>query len=243
MIARGEFLEWAEVFGNYYGTHRGILEEAQAQGKDLVLDIDAQGARQLRSRIPEAVSVFIISAPSGSGKTTLVSRLLASVPSLMFSVSYTTRKPRGDEVDGHSYRFVSRQDFEAMIARDEFLEWAEVFGNYYGTHRGILEEAQALGKDLVLDIDVQGARQLRSRIPEAVSVFILAPSRQILEHRLRARGEDREDVIERRLRDAAEEIRDYNRYDYVLINRDLDQSDATLSAIVGAERARRTRIE
>jgi guanylate kinase len=188
-------------------------------------------------------TVFIISAPSGSGKTTLVSRLLASVPSLMFSVSYTTRKPRGDEVDGHNYRFVSRESFEAMIARDEFLEFAEVFGNYYGTHRGILEEAQALGKDLVLDIDVQGARQLRSRIPEAVSVFILAPSRQVLEQRLRARGEDREDVVERRLRDAAGEIRDYNRYDYVLINRDLDQSEATLSAIVRAERARRTRIE
>jgi guanylate kinase len=188
-------------------------------------------------------TVFIISAPSGSGKTTLVSRLLASLPGLMFSVSYTTREPRGDEVDGHSYHFVSRQDFEAMAGRDEFLERAEVFGNYYGTHRGILEEAQALGKDLVLDIDVQGARQLRSRIPEAVSVFILAPSRQILEQRLRARGEDREEVIERRLRDAAEEIRDYNRYDYILINRDLDQSDATLSAIVRAELARRSRIE
>ena len=188
-------------------------------------------------------TVFIISAPSGSGKTTLVSRLLASLPGLMFSVSYTTRKPRGDEVDGRSYRFVSRPDFEAMIAGGEFLEWAEVFGNYYGTHRGILEEAQAQGKDLVLDIDVQGARQLRSRIPEAVSVFILAPSRQILEHRLRARGEDREDVIERRLRDAAEEIRNYSRYDYVLINRDLDDSATTLNAIVRAERARRTRIE
>ena len=188
-------------------------------------------------------TVFIISAPSGSGKTTLVSRLLASVPGLMFSVSYTTRKPRGDEVDGHSYRFVSREDFEARIAGGEFLEWAEVFGNYYGTHRGILEEAQAQGKDLVLDIDVQGARQLKGRVPEAVSVFILAPSRQILEQRLRARGEDREDVIERRLRDAAEEIRQYRVYDYVLINRDLDESDATLSAIVHAERVRRTRIE
>ena len=188
-------------------------------------------------------TVFIISAPSGSGKTTLVSRLLARLPGLMFSVSYTTREPRGDEVDGHSYRFVSRQDFETMIAGGEFLEWAEVFGNYYGTHRGILEEAQAQGKDLVLDIDVQGARQLRSRIPEAVSVFILAPSRQILEQRLRARGEDREDVIERRLRDAAAEIRDYNRYDYVVVNRDLDQSDAALNAIVRAERVRRTRIE
>ncbi len=188
-------------------------------------------------------TVFIISAPSGSGKTTLVSRLLSSVPGLMFSVSYTTRQPRGGEVDGHSYRFVSRQDFETMLARNEFLEWAEVFGNYYGTHRGILEAAQAQGKDLVLDIDVQGARQLRSRIPEAVSVFILAPSRQILEQRLRARGEDREDVIERRLRDAAEEIRQYSQYDYVLINRDLDQSDATLCAIVRAERVRRSRIE
>ena len=188
-------------------------------------------------------TVFIISAPSGSGKTTLVSRLLASVPGLLFSVSYTTRQPRGHEVGGHSYRFVSRQDFEGMIARGEFLEWAEVFGNYYGTHRGILEEAQAQGKDLVLDIDVQGARQLRSRIPEAVSVFILAPSRQILEQRLRARGEDREDVIERRLRDAAEEIRNYQQYDYVLINRDLDDSEATLNAIVRAERVRRTRIE
>ena len=188
-------------------------------------------------------TVFIISAPSGSGKTTLVSRLLSIVPGLLFSVSYTTRKPRGHEVDGHSYHFVSREDFEAMFARNEFLEWAEVFGNYYGTHRGNLEAAQAQGKDLVLDIDVQGARQLRSRIPEAVSVFILAPSRQILEQRLRARGEDREDVIERRLRDAAEEIRDYSRYDYVLINRDLDQSDAILGAIVRAERVRRTRIE
>jgi guanylate kinase len=188
-------------------------------------------------------TVYIISAPSGSGKTTLVSRLLAGLPGLMFSVSYTTRKPRGDEVDGLSYRFVSREDFEAMIGRDEFLEWAEVFGNYYGTHRGILEEAQAQGKDLVLDIDVQGARQLRSRIPEAVSVFILAPSRQILEQRLRARGEDREDVIERRLRDAAEEIRDYNRYDYIVVNRDLGESDATLRAIVRAERVRRARIE
>ena len=188
-------------------------------------------------------TVFIISAPSGSGKSTLVARLLASVPGLMFSVSYTTRKPRGAEMDGQSYHFVSREEFEAMLARDEFLEWAEVFGNYYGTHRGILEEARARGSDLVLDIDVQGARQLKGQIPEAVTVFILAPSRQILEQRLRARSEDRDDVIERRLRDAAEEIGNYNAYDYVLINRDLAESDAVLSAIVHAERVRRTRIE
>ena len=188
-------------------------------------------------------TVFIISAPSGSGKSTLVARLLSSVPGLMFSISYTTRIPRGTELEGHNYRFVTRADFEAMIAHDEFLEWAEVFGNYYGTHRGILEAATAVGADLVLDIDVQGARQLKSKIPEAVTIFILAPSKQILEHRLRARGEDRDEVIERRLKEAAEEIRNYDAYDYVLINSDLEESVAVLSGIVRAERARRTRIE
>jgi guanylate kinase len=188
-------------------------------------------------------TVFIISAPSGSGKSTLVHRLLANDEDLMFSVSYTTRKPRGKEVDGENYHFVSRESFERMLANGEFLEHAEVFGNYYGTHRSILEKAREAGKDLVLDIDVQGARQLKDQIPEAVTVFILAPSRQILEQRLRARGEDRDDVIERRLREAAEEIRRYNAYDYVLINRDLCASDRILSAIVAAERVRRTRIE
>src|SRR5215469_9236956 len=112
-------------------------------------------------------TVFIISAPSGSGKSTLVSRLMAHVEGLMFSISWTTRKPRGVEVEGHNYHFIARPEFEAMIARNEFLEWAEVFGNYYGTHRGILENAQSQGKDLVLDIDVQGARQLKCQMPEA----------------------------------------------------------------------------
>ena len=188
-------------------------------------------------------TVFIVSAPSGSGKSTLVSHLLATVRDLMFSVSYTTRQPRGQEVDGESYHFVCREDFEAMLARDEFLEWAQVFGNYYGTHRGILEDARARQLDLVLDIDVQGARQLKAKIPEAVTVFILAPSREVLEQRLRARGEDRDDVIERRLKDAAKEIRGYEDYDYVLINRELAEAEATLDAIVRAERIRRSRIE
>jgi guanylate kinase len=188
-------------------------------------------------------NVFIISAPSGSGKSTLVSRLLDTVPGLMFSISYTTRAPRGNEVDGKGYRFVTREEFEAMLARGEFLEWAQVFGNYYGTHRCILEEARAMGKDLVLDIDVQGARQLKEKIPEAVSVFVLAPSKMVLEQRLRSRGEDREEVITRRLRAAADEIRNYEAYDYVLINRILEEAEATLSAIVRAERVRRTRIE
>jgi guanylate kinase len=188
-------------------------------------------------------TVFIISAPSGSGKSTLVSRLMNSVPGLMFSISYTTRTPRGAEVEGRSYHYISREEFEAMIARGEFLEWADVYGNYYGTHRDILAEARDQGKDLVLDIDVQGARQLESQIPEAVTVFLLPPSRQVLEQRLRARGEDREEVIERRLRKAAEEIGNYKAYDYVLINRDLDESDIVFSAIIRAERVRRTRIE
>jgi guanylate kinase len=188
-------------------------------------------------------TVFIISAPSGSGKSTLVRHLLTTVPGLMFSVSYTTRLPRGNEAEGKSYNFVSREEFEAMLARDEFLESAQVFGNWYGTHRSVLHQARERGMDLVLDIDVQGARQLIAKIPEAVSVFVLAPSRQVLEARLRARGEDREDVILRRLKEAAEEIRKYDSYDYVLINRELSEAEATLAAIVRAERARRTRIE
>ncbi len=172
----------------------------------------------------------------------MVDRLLDHDGNLMFSVSYTTRLPRGREIDGEHYHFVSRVEFEAMLGRGEFLEHAEVFGNYYGTHRSYLDKARECGKDLVLDIDVQGARQLKDQIPEAVTVFILAPSRQILEQRLRARGEDRDDVIERRLREAAEEIRRYSDYDYVLINRELCESDLTLSAIVRAERVRRERI-
>lgn len=188
-------------------------------------------------------TVFIISAPSGSGKSTLVSRLMAHMPGLMFSISYTTRKPRGAEVDGQNYHFVARADFEAMVANGEFLEWAEVFGNHYGTHRGVLERARAGAVDLVLDIDVQGARQLQCSIPEAVTIFILPPSRAVLEQRLRARGEDREEVIQRRLHDAAGEIGNYRAYDYVVINRDLNESESLLCAIVRAERVRRTRVE
>ncbi len=188
-------------------------------------------------------AVFIISAPSGSGKSTLVKHLLEHVPGLMFSVSYTTRARRGQEKDGESYYFISREEFERRLALGEFLEHADVFGNYYGTHISVLEKARAAGCDVVLDIDVQGARQLKCKIPDAVSIFVLAPSREKLEERLRARGEDSDEVIERRLRAAAEEIRNYKQYDSVLVNDDLTKSDETLSAIVKAERARRERIE
>lgn len=188
-------------------------------------------------------TVFIISAPSGSGKSTLVASILARDPRLRFSVSYTTRCPRGNETPGESYVYISRQEFEARIRKGEFLEHAEVFGNYYGTNRKALEQAQSESKDLILDIDVQGARQLKERIPEAVSIFILPPSRDILEQRLRARSEDSEEVIQRRLRDAAEEIRNYGQYDYVLVNHQLEESADTLIAIIKAERVRRTRMQ
>ena len=187
--------------------------------------------------------VFIISAPSGSGKSTLVSSLLARDAQLRFSVSYTTRTVRGNEKPGESYIYISPQEFEERAQRGEFLEHAQVFGNYYGTNRKVLEQAQREGKDLMLDIDVQGARQLKERIPQAVSIFVLAPSRDILEQRLRMRSEDSEEVIQRRLSDAAEEIRNYAEYDYVVINHRLDESIETLSAIVKAERVRRVRME
>ncbi len=196
-----------------------------------------------RGSAERMTTVFIISAPSGSGKSTLVSRLLASDPGLRFSVSYTTRKPRGNEKPGESYVYISHQEFEERVQRDEFLEHAQVFGNYYGTNRKVLDQAQREGKDLILDIDVQGARQLKERIPEAVTIFILAPSRDILEQRLRARSEDSEQVIQRRLKDAAEEIRNYVQYDYVLVNHQVEESVATLASIVRAERVRRMRME
>jgi len=187
--------------------------------------------------------VFVISAPSGSGKSTLVRRVLDADPKLAFSISYTTRKPRGAEKEGQNYHYTDRASFERMIANGEFLEWAEVFGNYYGTHRGYLDRATAAGHDLVLDIDVQGAAQLKEKIPDAVSLFILAPSREELEKRLRARSEDAEEVIQRRLREAAEEIRHYHQYDYVLVNHEVEQSVERLQSIIAAERMRRNRME
>jgi guanylate kinase len=191
--------------------------------------------------------LFIISAPSGSGKTTLTNELLRLVPNLEFSISYTTRPPRGSEKDGREYFFVSREEFEAMIRRDEFLEHAEVFGHYYGTARSFLDLARKQGKDLVLDIDVQGARQLKQKEAAAVSIFILPPSRDVLEKRLRDRSHaehvDSEEVIQRRLLAAGKEIENYPNYDYILVNERLDQSIDQLKAIVAAERVRRSRTD
>ena len=188
-------------------------------------------------------NVFIISAPSGSGKTTLVSQLMAKESNLEFSISCTTRKPRGQEEDGKEYFFISREEFERRIDEGEFLEWAKVFDNYYGTSRQELARAEGLGKDLVLDIDVQGARQLKEKIAGAVSIFILAPSRTELELRLRSRSEDSDAVIRRRLEEAAAEIRNYSAYDYVIVNDRVDESARNLRSIIRAERVRRQRMD
>jgi guanylate kinase len=184
--------------------------------------------------------VYIVSAPSGSGKSTLVAELLKMVRNLDFSVSYTTRPPRGPEQNRKEYFFVSKQEFDAMIAADEFLEHADVFGNCYGTASRFLREAEAHGNDLLLDIDVQGASQIMKRIPDAVSIFILPPDWDTLERRLRSRGQDSEGVIRRRLDTARREIENYSKYDYILINNLLEQSADQLKDIVLAERLLRS---
>jgi guanylate kinase len=187
--------------------------------------------------------IYIISAPSGSGKSTLVNKLLRLVPNLDFSISYTTRAPRRSEQNGNQYHFVPRETFEQMIRDDEFLEHANLFGNRgdcYGTARRFLREAEEKKHDLLLDIDVQGAAQVKRKLPDAVSIFVLPPDRKTLESRLRNRGEDAEDVIHRRLVTARSEIENYDKYDYILINDDLEESIESLQAVVLAERLRRS---
>jgi guanylate kinase len=188
--------------------------------------------------------LFIISAPSGSGKSTLVSQLLTLVEGLDFSISYTTRAPRGSEIDGREYHFTTRAEFERMIAANEFLEWAEVFGNYYGTARSALNVAREQGRDLLLDIDVQGALQILKELPEAVSIFVLPPSPEVLEMRLRNRSQAErmtvEAIIARRLAEAREELKQIWDYKYALVNDNLDQATTELRAIVLAERGSET---
>ena len=187
--------------------------------------------------------LYIISAPSGSGKSTLVRELKSIVPKLEFSISYTTRPPRGSEQNGVEYFFVPRAEFERMIAESQFLEHAEVFGHYYGTARRFLEEAKAKGRDLLLDIDVQGAEQVRKKVPDAVSIFVMPPNRDTLERRLRRRSQTEKmdpKVIERRLENAEKEIENYNKYGYILVNKILERAVDELKAIVLSERTRRS---
>lgn len=186
-------------------------------------------------------NLYIVAAPSGAGKTTLVNALLAGGHDLALSVSYTTRAPRPGEVDHREYHFISGEEFRAIIARGEFLEHAEVHGNRYGTSAPWIAEQIAAGRDLLLEIDWQGARQVRRRIPDAIGIFVLAPSMQELERRLRTRGHDSEEVIQRRLAAARDEMNHAGEFDYVIINKDFDTALADLAAIVRASRLRLAR--
>lgn len=177
--------------------------------------------------------LYVVAAPSGAGKTSLVKALMEREPRIQFSVSYTTRRPRPNEIPGRDYHFVSQERFQEMIANHELLEHAQVFDNWYGTGVRAVQEALSNGEQLLLEIDWQGARQVRSRIPQAVSIFILPPSRSALEQRLKGRSTDSEEVIARRLRDAAEDLDHWREFDYVVINDRFEQAIEDLQAIIG----------
>ncbi len=187
-------------------------------------------------------TLVVVSAPSGAGKTTLCHEVRSVVPDLFYSVSYTTRAPRPGEINGTDFHFVSEAEFAAMRDRDEFAEWAEVHGQLYGTPAKALESALARGLDVLLDIDTHGARQLRQRYPEAVSVFIMAPSMAELEGRLRERKSDAPGEIARRLARARDEIAAWRQYDYLIINRDVKEAVDQLATIIQAERWRTSRL-
>ena len=182
--------------------------------------------------------LFIVSAPSGTGKTTLVERLVQRIPNLCLSRSYTSRAARPGEQDGVDYNFISRDRFEEMARAGQFLEWADVFGNYYGTCAADTDRCLAGGKDIVLVIDVQGARQVRGSGVESIGIFVLPPSAQILEQRLRGRSKDSEAAIQKRLEAACREVGEFASYEYVVVNDELDAAVERLRAIVLAERAR-----
>ena len=185
--------------------------------------------------------LFVVSAPSGTGKSTVTHRLIEAVPGLAFSVSFTTREPRECEIDGKDYHFVDRPRFEAMIGDGAFLEWAEVYNRMYGTGLAATREALESGLDLVLDVDVQGARQVRRGAISAVDVMILPPDYATLESRLVGRGSETDDARERRLAEARQEAQEFREFDFVIVNDNLDQTVSELAAIVSAERRRSER--
>jgi len=183
-------------------------------------------------------NLIIVSGPSGAGKSALVANALRFLPHLRFSISYTTRAPRGTERNGVEYFFVSRSEFQSLIRSEDLLEWAEVHGNYYGTSRRFVEDLLKQGEDVLLDIDVQGAQVVRQKHADAVGIFILPPSYQILRDRLKHRSLDDDSVIEQRLRIARKEISHYREYDYLIINEDLGSSTHVLEAIIVSARCR-----
>lgn len=187
--------------------------------------------------------LFIVSAPSGAGKTTLIKKLLKLFPDIALSVSHTTRSPRPGEIAGKDYHFVSAKKFRDLRARSGFAEWAVVHGSLYGTPRAPLERKLRRGRDVLLDIDVQGARKIKRQYPDAVSIFVLPPSLRELEHRLARRGTDRREIIRKRLENARREIREMVRYDYVVVNRELRRAVQGAEVIVRAERLRVSRLK
>ena len=189
----------------------------------------------------QQAQMFIVSAPSGAGKTSLVRRAIAEINELMVAVSHTTRSQRPGESEGCDYFYVSREEFESMIDSDQFLEYAEVFGNYYGTSMTSVNNALTQGNDVILEIDWQGAAQVRQKLSDVISVFILPPSRNTLIERLRGRGQDADDVITRRTGEAVLEMRQYHRADYLIINDDFDQALAELKAVILSHRVQKSR--
>lgn len=187
--------------------------------------------------------LFVVSSPSGGGKGTLISRVLKSVPGVSYSVSYTTRAPRSGEVDGVDYFFVTSSRFEELVAAEEFLEWARVHGNLYGTSRAQVVREIEDRHDIILEVDVQGAASVRKLLGDSVSIFIVPPSFEVLRQRLVTRGTDSPLELELRLRNAPVELRQYLSFDYVIVNDDLERASAQLAAVVYAERARRKRQE
>jgi guanylate kinase len=187
--------------------------------------------------------LFVVSAPSGAGKTTLCNRLLGRVDTIGYSVSYTTRKPRHDETDTEDYYFVSVEEFEAMIEREEFLEWAKVHGNYYGTSRIKVEEILGTGRDVLLDIDPKGARQLREKLDYGIYIFITAPSMKDLEKRLVNRRTESDDIMKLRLDNAREEVQHVHEYDYVIVNNEINKASNELESVYIAEHLKAKDIE
>jgi guanylate kinase len=185
--------------------------------------------------------LIVVSSPSGGGKGTLIDRALKIVPDLSLSISYTTRAPRGAEKNGCEYFFVDEPAFRAMIARGEFLEWADVYGHLYGTNALQVERERQTGRDIILEIDVQGAASIRRQVPDSISIFILPPSFELLRNRLVARATDSAADLERRLKGASREVAQYEHFDYVILNDDINRASQQLASVISAERARRER--
>jgi guanylate kinase len=187
--------------------------------------------------------LFVVSSPSGGGKGTLIQRVLNKVPNLSYSVSFTTRAPRSGEVDGREYFFITPEEFEQMVAGNEFLEWAHVHGKLYGTARQQVVREIHAGRDIILEVDVQGAASVRKLVQDSVSIFILPPSFEVLKRRLQARGTDSPEELDLRLRNAPRELKDYSAFEYLIFNDDVDRAAEQMTAIVHAERARLSRQE